>query len=39
MSVEWLKLHTAVQGVQVQSLFEELRSHILWGKAKKKIKK
>ena len=32
--VQWLRLHLPVQGVQVQSLVRELRSHLLQGVAK-----
>ena len=31
--VQWLRLHLPVQGVQVQSLVRELRSHLLQGVA------
>ena len=33
-SVQWLRLHLPVQGVQVRSLVRELRSHLLHGVAK-----
>ena len=36
--VQWLRLHLPVQGVQVRSLVRELRSHLLHGVAKSKIK-
>ena len=29
--VQWLGVHLPVQGVQVQALVEELRSHMPWG--------
>ena len=29
--VQWLRIHLAMQGIWVQSLFSELRSHILQG--------
>ena len=31
--VQWLRLYLPVQGVQVQSLVRELRSHLLQGVA------
>ena len=30
--VQWLIIHIAMQGTQVQSLVGELKSRILWGK-------
>ena len=30
MVVQWLRIHLAMQGMQVQSLVEELRSLMLW---------
>ena len=36
--VQWLRLHTSVQGAWVQPLVRELRSHMLHGMAKKKKK-
>lgn len=37
MAVQWLRLHTSIQEVQVQSLAGELRAH-MWH-SMKKIKK
>ena len=37
--VWWLRLHLPMQGVQVQSLVREQRSHILWSVVKKWGKK
>ena len=28
--VQWLRIHLAIQETKVQSLFRELRSHVLW---------
>ena len=31
LAVQWLRIHLAVQGMWVQSLVRELRSHMPWG--------
>ena len=36
LSVQWLGLRAFTAGAQVQSLVGELKSHKLWGAAKKK---
>ena len=35
LSVQWLRLHLPMQGVGVQSLVEELRSHMPYGQQNK----
>ena len=32
--VQWLRLHLSMEGVRVQSLFGELRSHMPWTELK-----
>ena len=36
LAVQWLRLHFPVEGVQVQSLVRELRSHMPLGQKKNK---
>lgn len=37
--VQWIKLRLLMQGEQVQSMVEELTSHMLWGAAKNFFKR
>ena len=39
LAVQWLRLHLPMQGVRVQSLVRELRSHMLHGQKNKTKKK
>ena len=29
--IQWLRIHLPTQGMQVRSLVQELRAHVLWG--------